>query len=211
MAHSAHVTSLAVAVAALALGSVACTVEGDPRATVDKQLSEGPAVIRQTDDSGRRLPFTTPFPERWSSNNDGTTYEPCTALDDGELIAAGIDPASVSDVALSNHQTIRGCKWDHLGVENSGLSQFAGDNPTFEAQKRDRNWYRASWDIQIDGRLTMVDSRDKYTCMTTVKSGQSPVSTLVIRILNPPPTKELCALAIDFTRRTIPKMEPPAP
>ena len=36
--------------------------------------------IRQTDSMGRPLPFVTLFPNRWSGNNDGTPYEPCTSL-----------------------------------------------------------------------------------------------------------------------------------
>ncbi|GAB07386.1 hypothetical protein GOAMR_64_00690 [Gordonia amarae NBRC 15530] len=57
----------------------------------------------------------------------------------------------------------------------------------------------------------MVDSDDRYSCTTTVKSGWATVTTLVTRTWNPPPIKELCAIAIDFTRRPIPKMEAPAP
>ncbi|MFT4127988.1 MAG: DUF3558 domain-containing protein, partial [Gordonia sp. (in: high G+C Gram-positive bacteria)] len=45
--------------------------------------------MRQTDDQGRRLPFDTEFPQRWSDGNDGTSYEPCTALSPDRLTELG--------------------------------------------------------------------------------------------------------------------------
>ncbi|MFZ2238915.1 MAG: DUF3558 domain-containing protein [Gordonia amarae] len=197
---------------AVVFTSTACTVGGEPTpvATELEPKKTTSKPIRQTDDNGRNLPFSTPFPNRWSRNNNGTKYEPCTALTDAELVDAGLDPRSVSDIALADGQTARGCQWDHADSKQSGISQGTGDAPTFEEQMADRDWYKRSWDIRVYGRLVMVDYSDIYTCATTVKSGRSPVSTIVVRITDAPPMSELCDIAIDFTRRTIPKMEPPA-
>lgn len=180
-------------------------------ATVSQSEKLSFGAIRQNDDSGNRLPFTTTFPERWSRNNNGTKYEPCTALTDAELVDAGLDPHSVSDIALANRQTARGCQWEYANLRNSGLSQATGNAPTFESRMTDRDWYKISWDITIDGHLVMVDSSDVYMCSTTVKSGHSPVVTIADRIGDLISMSELCDYAIDFTRRTIPKMEQPAP
>ncbi|WP_246222042.1 DUF3558 domain-containing protein [Gordonia pseudamarae] len=195
-------------IASLGAAATACSVTGEAN-----PAPAGPtttASIRQIDDSGKRLPFDNRFPDRWSTNNNGTTYEPCTALTDDELAAVGIDPGSVIDVAMANGQTARGCRWEYRDVKLSGVTQATGNKPTFEQQMQDREWYATSYDIVIDGRPVMVDARARYTCMTTVKSGRAPVSTLVSRISDTPPS-ELCAQAIEFTTLTIPKMEPPAP
>ena len=130
---------------------------------------------------------------------------------DAELEDAGLDPNSASDIALANRQTVRGCLWQYASLRNSNLSQGTGDAPTFEERMTDRDWYKTSWDIRIDGRLVMVDSIGRYSCSTTVKSGHASVVTIVGRTGDPIPMSELCNYAIDFTRRTIPKMEPPAP
>ena len=132
-------------------------------------------------------------------------------MTDAELADAGIDPLSASDIALANRQTARGCKWEYANLRNSGVSQATGNAPTFERMMTDRDWHEKSWDIRINGRLVMIDSTDIYTCSTTVKSGRSPVVTIADRITDTISLTELCNYAIDFTRRTIPKMEPPAP
>ncbi len=206
--------TLTIVYAAIAaFAATGCAVDGEPRsATTASPLGKTPSeAVRQNDDSGKRLPFTTTFPDRWSRNNDGTKYEPCTALTDAELADTGLDPHSVSDIALANRQTVRGCLWQYASLRNSSLSQGTGNAPTFEERITDRDWYKTSWDIRIDGRLVMVDSTGRYDCSTTVKSGDAPVVTIVMRTADLIPLTELCKYAIDFTRRTIPKMEPPAP
>ncbi len=199
------------ALAVTTLTATACAVHGKPLPTPLGTTSTEIVSVRQTDDLGKRLPFTTQFPNRWSSNNNGTAYEPCTALTTTELADAGVDPQRVKDAALADHQTARGCIWELSDIRNSGISQSVGNKPTFEQRAGDRRWYRASWDVSVDGRRVLVDSRDAYTCMTTVKSGTASVATILTRFWKPPPTAELCAFVIDFTRRTIPKMEPSVP
>ena len=100
--------------------------------------------------------------------------------------------------------------WDYAGHAQGGVDQATGNKPTFEENILDRNWYTLSYDLTIAGRLVLVDSRDRFTCMTTVKSAHSPVHTIVTRTSDPPPVTELCRKAIEFTTLTIPKMPPPA-
>ncbi|WP_306302445.1 DUF3558 family protein [Gordonia amarae] len=207
--HRIAPTLTAVCVSVALACSASCAVSGDPSPAVTD--SAPTATIRQTDSTGKKLPFTTRFPDRWSANNDGTAYEPCTALSDTELLASGLDPKSVSDAAMANHQTARGCSWRHSGIRLSSIGQITGNKPTFEERMKLRSNFKTWWDLTIGGRLVMVDPDSAASCTVTVKSGRSPVSTIVTRTWNAPPTKELCAIAIDFTRRTIPKMEPSAP
>ncbi|MBD0023917.1 DUF3558 domain-containing protein [Gordonia pseudamarae] len=195
-----------------AFATVSCAIAGVPSPSADStDTTSTPTSIRQTDDHGKELPFTTKFPDRWSANNDGTTYEPCTSLTDTELSALGVDPTTVKDVALANHQTARGCIWSYRGRWMGGVSHFTGDKPTFEEEKKDRSWYEKSYDITIDGRLVLVDYWDSSRCITTVEVEHASVSTIVTRLWNPPPESELCNLAIEFTKLTLPKMPPPAP
>ena len=203
------VPALTVACASAVLAcSTSCAVSGEPSPAVTASTTV--EAIRQTDSKGIKLPFTTQFPDRWSANNDGTVYEPCTALSDTELGAAGLDPASVADAAIANHQTARGCSWKHAGIRLSSIGQITGNKPTFEERMKLRSNSNTRWNLTINGRVVMVDSNSAASCTVTVKSGRSPVSTIITRTWNPPPSKELCEIAIDFARRTIPKMEPPA-
>jgi len=184
----------------------ACTTDGQPQSTV-----ENPTAIRQADDQGRKLPFKTLFPNRWSKNNNGTSYEPCTALTNDDLASVGVDPSSAEDVALADHQTARGCLWRYVGNNMGRISQATGNRPSFEENIRDRGWYKISYNLTVGDRLVLVNSRDRFTCMTTVKSAHSPVHTTVIQTSHPPETSKLCARAISFTKLTIPEMPLPIP
>ncbi|MCB1295305.1 MAG: DUF3558 family protein [Gordonia sp.] len=187
-----------------------CSVDGSPTATVDSRVGVPGSSIRQTDARGVALPFVTPFPDRWSTNNDGTTYEPCTALTDAELGDAGLDPATAMDVAVANHQTARGCIWYFHGGPDAGLlSHATGNRPTFEQDMKDRGWYEVSYDISIKGRLVLVDSRDTTDCMATVKSGKSPVIVGTSKLFKPIGREAVCQRAIDFMKRVIDRMPPP--
>jgi hypothetical protein len=174
-------------------------------------VTSTPAPIRQTDDRGKPLPFTTRFPDRWSANNNGTSYEPCTALNDAELTSLGLNPTTVRDVALANHQTARGCIWKYFGKSMGGISQSTGNRPTFEYELTDREWYIRSYTTTIGGRLAIVNYWKQFSCFTIVKVENARVTTTANRVLTPTPEAELCNLAIEFTKLTIPKMPPPAP
>ncbi|WP_440713580.1 DUF3558 family protein [Gordonia sp. FQ] len=181
-----------------------------PRATRDSAVDE----IRQRDAQGRLLPFTTVFRHRWNSANDGTPYEPCTALDSAGLVALGVEPQSVKDVAGTDGQTARGCMWRY-GTATAGrgwaVVQAVGNSPSLAADKRKRHIETDLWlpDLVIDGRVVgLHQSALGGTCDTYVQSGKAAVSTLV-SVSDPEATlDEICERALAFTRATIGQMPP---
>ena len=56
-------------------------------------------------------PFSEPTPVsgRWNPGNDGTTFEPCTALTTADLRSLGADPTTWTDVSMTS-QGSRGCR-----------------------------------------------------------------------------------------------------
>lgn len=172
-----------------------------------------PTTVRQLDANGQRLPFTTDFANRWNRANDGTEYEPCTALTDGQLEALGVAPSTVGDSAGTNGQTARGCYWVYAQRESEWewtVTQIVGNSPSLGSDKRRKRSSFDIWmdDIEIEGRTVGLHRlRDGRDCDTYVQSGRAAVTTLVIRH-GPPghPIEEICARAIEFTKATIGKM-----
>lgn len=174
--------------------------------------SLSPSEVRQTDDSGERLPFDTTHSRRWNSSNDGSSYEPCTALSDAELQRLGIDPDSVRDAAGTNGQTLRGCNWRSAGPDGRkwSVAQIVGDSADLASDKARNSSSADIWmsDVVIAGRTIgvhrMSGDRD---CDTYVQSGGAAVNTIVMAHGLPrPPVEEICAKALEFTRATIGKM-----
>ncbi|WP_369692263.1 DUF3558 family protein, partial [Gordonia hydrophobica] len=141
--------SFQVSLLALASSVIAgCSSHAIP--TEDQALESSTTVsIRQVDDQGLKLPFETTFSARWNDANDGTKYEPCTAVGARQLAALGVDPASVEDAAGSNGQTLRGCDWDYLRVDGGSVrwsvSQFVGNSPSLEHDKRVKSAVTDVW------------------------------------------------------------------
>ena len=194
----------------LALSLGACTpVVGIPQAESPSSIglttpSSGSAV-RQTDANGHPLPFTNVFPRRWSNGNDGTAYEPCTAASSEILSANDLDPASVRDAAIADHQTARGCRWSVLGQSSAYISQIVGNQPALEAYKLQQD-EMVHWlpNTSIGGRTAAVGSSPLATdCTTFVESGEAIVATRASVNISPPPISEICDKAIAFTRATI--------
>ncbi|WJG15727.1 DUF3558 family protein [Gordonia sp. Swx-4] len=191
------------------IGLSACGVAGSPTPTSSSGPHSSAATgVRQTDDAGRRLPFDTEFPDRWSSNNDGTSYEPCTQVPEEVVRRFGLDVESVGDVAGSNFQTARGCQWSYTNNELSFLSQFVGDldRPQGGLSAHKEEYAATSWhpDIEIKGRRVILGSTGPSDCAAYVQSGEAVVITNVVLIeQNPPPIEAVCASAADFLRSTI--------
>lgn len=186
------------------------TIDGKstPSTTTSIVATDGatsaPGIVRQTDSEGRRLPFTTQFPNRWSSSNDGTTYEPCTSVANEVLIATGLDPHSAADVASADHQTARGCRWQFAGQSSAFLSQFVGQDETLADYKRTHQVSsRFLSDEKIQDRTVLVSTAGDRECSTFVQSEQAIVATTVLIVIDPPSPAELCDLALSFTRSTI--------
>jgi hypothetical protein len=91
-----------------------------------------------------------------------------------------------------------------------GVSHLTGDSPSFDVQQKDREWYVLSYDTTIGGRTALIDARD-FSCMATARAENATVSAIATRIRKPPPASELCAMAIEFMKRAVPRMPPPAP
>lgn len=192
--------------------SSACVrVPGYPNAATsvaDSGPSDATAKVRQNDDAGRRLPFTTRFPRRWSNGNDGTTYEPCTAASSTVLDELSLEPSSVRDAAIADHQTARGCRWSFTIPNYSSLTQIVGNQPPLDIYKAR---YAKSFDWRpetlIDGRRVVVGSSpDRFDCATFLQSKDAIVITRVSTLDKPPPISEICDKAIAFTRATIDQM-----
>ncbi|MGC4934044.1 DUF3558 family protein [Gordonia sp. DT30] len=166
--------------------------------------------IRQTDQRGVPLPFTTEFPDRWSNLNDGSPYEPCTALSPPEVSSLGLDPSSVADAAAANHQTVRGCWWTFIGSRTSAAYQEVGNAPALDVYKA-KNGDILDWrpDIILNGRAVAVGVRKgRSSCTTHVQSGSAIVTTSFSVNIDPPPIDKICDMAIAFTEATIDKMPP---
>ncbi|MEP9390846.1 DUF3558 family protein [Gordonia sp. VNK1] len=207
--------TIAVFTASLCATIAGCAISS-PQAPEPEQatspLSSQATTTRQTDEAGRPLPFETEFTERWSNLNDGSAYEPCTALDANDAAGLGLDPDSVRDVALANYQTARGCGWHFADANTSTLSQGVGNELPLPQYKKkyavNINWL---YDTAINGRTVAVGEPkglQSHSCLTAVQSGSAIVTTSVIISVNPPPTPEICSKAIAFTRATIDKMPP---
>lgn len=204
----------AVAVAIVAVAgpmSTACAVTGAPVPVPSSAPSSSsvPAPIRQTDNDGRTLPFETKFKNRWSINNDGTPYEPCTQVPVSVVREFGLEESTVSDVAASDFQTARGCRWRFRDDRLSSLAQSVGNliRPT-EGLGGYKAMYSSSttWfpDTEVEGRPVLVGSYMDAECGAVVRSGNAVVITSILRLRSdPPPTRETCDAAVDFLRATI--------
>ncbi|WP_431817923.1 DUF3558 family protein [Gordonia jacobaea] len=185
-------------------------VPGEPTSAAANpgESANAKADVRQTDEAGRPLPFTTVFPRRWSNGNDGTTYEPCTAADTTTLRAAGLDPRSARDAAIADHQTARGCRWSYTGSTSHSLTQIVGNNgPLHEYKLKKSTSFVWRPDTSINMRLVAVGSvHELGECTAMVDSGRAIVFTRMSAYSDPPPIDEICDKAIAFTRATIDQM-----
>lgn len=178
-----------------------------PSASATSTLRE----IRQVDDAGRPLPFRTKFPDRWNRANNGTAYEPCTALSEPSLERLQVVASSVRDAAGTNGQTLRGCEWEYRSVPGRGpwhVSQIVGNSPSLAHDKTMKSAPTDVWlpDEHVRGREVGVHytTSGRY-CATYVQSGRAAVDTIVSVVGKVPPS-EICDRALEFTRATISKM-----
>ncbi|WP_231742271.1 MULTISPECIES: DUF3558 family protein [unclassified Gordonia (in: high G+C Gram-positive bacteria)] len=195
---------------------VGCTTRGAPQSvsTQSTVQSTPTAAIRQTDDAGRHLPFETKFPNRWSINNDGSPYEPCTQVSNKTLRQFGLVVDSAADMAGSDFQTARGCRWKYSDDDMSFVAQFVGDiirrSEGLTGHKA-LNLAGKTWfpDTSLNGRRVLVSSIGAGACSVYIQSGSAVVVTTVSRFdLEPPPTQAVCEVATDFLRATMNQIPP---
>lgn len=210
-----HLTVLVVLLSFVALQGCARRLESSDAAVsaVRRDSASTSGAVRQTDDAGRRLPFETTHAHRWNSRNDGTPYEPCTAIGLDDLAVLGLDEKSVRDAAGTDGQTLRGCAWTSEtagGRPEWSMSQFVGDSESLASDKSRKSTSIDIWlsDVVLDGRAVGVHrTTNGLNCDTYVQSGGAAVNTLVMHHGSPHPApEEICAKAIEFTRVTIGKM-----
>ncbi|UVF77636.1 DUF3558 domain-containing protein [Gordonia mangrovi] len=167
------------------------------------------SYVRQTDSHGLPLPFVNKMAKRWNSSNDGSPYEPCTAMDESTAAELGLDPGSVKDAAKVDGQTLRGCEWRYIDPEEwswsayqmvadyDSLADYKNLNPTF-------NWLESQ---NLESRSVGVASLNSGQCFTYVQSLDSGVvSGVGYAGLPNPPLAEICQRAIDLTEATIDKI-----
>ena len=160
------------------------------------------------------MPFTTKFFQRWNPGNNGTDYEPCTALSAEEISSLGLDPNTVSDAANVDGQTARGCTW--LAKPPIGhdlyFNQTVGNSKSLEPYKYKYKYkYRnlGTWrpDVYIKGRQVGIEEDGFGGCTTYVQSGKAGVITSTTSSGEREQTlEERCNWVISFTEATIDKM-----
>ncbi|MDV7175920.1 DUF3558 family protein [Gordonia amicalis] len=206
-----NVAGLLLAASLSVLPLTACTTTGEAESAspAASLTSAGPTGIRQTDDAGAPLPFENTFPDRWSNNNDGTPYEPCTQVSAVALQTIDIDPSTVEDVAASNHQTARGCTWKFHGDRLSSMSHFVGNLLRPEAGLdgyKELNRAGSTWfaDTEIKGRRVLSASMGPGECSMIVQSGDAVVVTTIVRYdADRPPVETVCSSVEHFLDQTI--------
>ncbi|WP_350339613.1 DUF3558 family protein [Gordonia sp. (in: high G+C Gram-positive bacteria)] len=180
-----------------------------PDLTVPTSSTQTSAGIRQTDAAGTTLPFETSFEKRWNSSNDGTTYEPCTAVDQEVADTVGLDLSTTADAALVSGQTLRGCTWNYAGEGIGGWTadQVVGDFESLESYKEDNKFFDWHPDITLNNRKVGIAAMNDTSCFTYVQSNDSGVATGAAYHRVPAPTlDEVCERAIELTKATIDKI-----
>ena len=202
-----YIPSLIYYIPLIACACTLTTTDKPQAVTDESQATKSSATAPpQTDSNGIQLPFHNPFFERWNDGNDGTTYEPCTALTPNELKSAGIDPKSAKDAAVVDGQSLRGCDWLLLPPNPTliGISQIVINSQNLETYKKKNSIDTWRPDREIHGRqVGIVDSR-AGDCSTYVQSRKSAIITLGQPGIGDSDSKdELCESALRFTATTI--------
>ncbi|GAA1481180.1 hypothetical protein GCM10009624_16200 [Gordonia sinesedis] len=200
----------AAVITAISLSSAGCTLPGEAQPQPASRISSSD-VIRQTDAAGNRLPFTTTFPDRWSANNAGTDYEPCTAVTRAILQEFNLDPSSVNDAADANRQTIRGCDWTFLNDTANTISQYVGGNGELTLNEyRDKQMGRSDElmpNMVINKRPVLrIRNIALGQCTVVIQSGGARVFTTLFVYHNRPSPDRLCDVPVRFLRTMIDKI-----
>lgn len=149
----------------------------------------------------------TGFPHRVNAGNDGTSYEPCGAIDQRALALLGVEGSSGRDAAVVDRQTARGCVWTYSDSKNWAVTQIVGNVRSLDSYKAKQKEFIWRADLIVDGRRVGVSEMSSSICSTHVQSGRAAISTIAqYDSLPTPPIDEICSRAIAFTRATIDKM-----
>jgi Protein of unknown function (DUF3558) len=154
------------------------------------------------------LPFENRFPNRWNPANDGTSFEPCVAYSDAELMRFDIDPSQREDVALVDGQGTRGCNWHMPGTFS--LGQVVTNSTSLDTYREGVTEVDWKQDLDVNGRrvgVFTIDYGASVLCATYVQSFGAGVVTNVVTDVSPG-VKEVdaCALVEEFSRAYIDKI-----
>lgn len=165
------------------------------------------------------LPFEPEQATRLNDRNDGSTFEPCVAYQDADLLSLNIDPATMQDLMPWPDPVRRGCAWAIPGfIYMQGVTDIAAGAPDFntrtaadapldtggliaalgESNVTDHTWEPTD---PIDGRVIALYHDSKYQCGTVFETQDSIVITLLD--VFPAVEPEICAKVIAFTELAV--------
>ncbi|WP_343930365.1 DUF3558 domain-containing protein [Tsukamurella strandjordii] len=196
--------------AALLVSGCTTTLSGEPVSGVPSSVTtNGTAAPTSTSrPPAKPLPFTPTIKNRTNDRTDGTTFEPCSAYTDAELLALDINPTTITDAAKIDYPNFRGCDW--LGTDytakrgGSQYSQIVGRELTLDEYKRTMK--RLPWqaDRTANGRTIALAPENNY-CIAAFASEKSIVTTSVI-VTNPSPGRTVeCDRAFAFASLAVSK------
>ncbi|MDP0398619.1 DUF3558 family protein [Tsukamurella strandjordii] len=197
--------------AILLLSACTTTVSGEPQPDVAAATGATTTTAAPTSTSSapaKPLPFTPTIKNRTNDRTDGTTFEPCSAYTDAELLALDINPTTITDAAKIDYPNFRGCDW--LGTDytakrgGSQYSQIVGRELTLDEYKRTMK--RLPWqaDRTANGRTIALAPENNY-CIAAFASEKSIVTTSVI-VTNPSPGRTVeCDRAFAFASLAVSK------
>ncbi|KXP12549.1 hypothetical protein AXK60_04860 [Tsukamurella pseudospumae] len=154
------------------------------------------------------MPFTPTINDRTNDRTDGTTFEPCNAYTDAELIALNINPETITDAAQVDSANYRGCRWraqNYTAARGGGqYSQIVGREMTLDQYKRYLSTKVWQTDRMASGRPIAV-AAENNGCSASFSSEQSIVTTIATST-NPSPGNVLeCDRAVAFASLAISK------
>lgn len=199
-------TTIGIVALALTLATSGCSI--DP-ALPSTQGSTAVASGTLEDPPVSIAGIQQSFKRRTNPGNNGTAYEPCSALSVQSASSLNIDVSSIKDTAVVDGQTARGCFWRYLAPESHNwfLTQSVGNSPSLSSYKSKQHSNTWRDDMIISGRTAGVFETSANTCGTYIQVEHAGVVTVAqFTSAQSPPIDEICNRAIAFTRATIDKM-----
>lgn len=142
--------------------------------------------------SPRPLPFTPTIRDRTNDRTDGSSFEPCSAYSEAELLSLDINPSTIRDAAQVDSANYRGCRWrarDYSAARGGGLySQIVGHKMSLDEYKRYMSSLRWQADRTVHGRILAVAAESdncaavfgsERAIVVTIASSTTPSSGLV--------------------------------
>ncbi|MDP0398620.1 DUF3558 domain-containing protein [Tsukamurella strandjordii] len=174
----------------------AVSVTGEPFAAETSRVSNKP------------LPFPSTIKNRTNDRNDGTSFEPCTAYTDSELLSLDINPATVEDAATVDSANYRGCHWQSTdysaGGSGGNYSQIVGMKMPLDEYKRYMKTLQWQPDRSVQGRTIAIAA--EFNACTAVFASDKAIVVTRRSSLNPSPGRTVeCDRAFAFASLAVSK------